>query len=309
LNPEKTSDYVEAFNVATGKATRPAAVPTLSTLGLNCGISGLYSPYATYGQGTILTFGVDMNCSGNDADVSELYRVNTRTGALLGHTAIGPGGDSVDGKYVSVILNGSTSCEQSIVDEATLQTVGQVPTCGKVENLSGNDVDYQYLPSIMTKSISDGYFSVRDTEDPNVPPPSTYAVSNGAPVTPQLISSGPRSTLAIGGASVSTIDTLGGLETYSVGSWAPGFSVPATQAQALSLQAWGLCDNDIWARNSSQAIIIDAKTGKVLRTNWSYLPEFGGNGWTVVKSEATIYAGLSTEYLVRGKGTLISLLP
>jgi hypothetical protein len=311
LQPAKTTSYVASFNVSTGREILITKVD-LPSPGTDCDLSGSYTPLATYGQADTLTFNMlTTSCTGpnynNEISTLRLYNVNIKTGAIIRNVEVGLGGVSIAGKYIvgNVGISGD-DCEQNIVDEVTLATTGEFHSCGIIENMNGNISDWQDLPSVMTKSLSDGYVNVHDNE-PNSPSPQTFNLSSGAEVTPQVISSGPRSTIAVGGSTVgvidSTLDSTSGMLTYSLGSWLPGFAISASQSQALDLTVYGVCDNDIWATNSDQSIIINGRSGKVISTSWKYLPIYGSSGWTVVGSRTT-----ANEYLVRGKGTLVSLL-
>ncbi|UKA56616.1 PT domain-containing protein [Arthrobacter sp. FW305-BF8] len=65
-----------------------------------------------------------------------------------------------------------------------------------------------------------------------------------------------------------------------------GFSVPAAQAAALELEVSGFFDGKLYAKNSTESLVLDATTGKALIHGWEVRP-IATSGGLVLFSDGT----------------------
>jgi hypothetical protein len=291
LNPSRDITYVKYYDVATGEASKARPVPGVP--------AGSYS--ADYGQGTILTLLDNSTPAGSSQPVVREYRVNTATGQVLNHLnlAEGTGVTSVDGYLIAV--NGS-ACYMRIYNALTLGETGQNNTCPEVASLNG-------LGGVVeTKSLADGYYVTISNEAAV----EAYHAATGQKLPVVVNISGPRSTMAVNWVvpvnTYSHTATGNAFSAYTIGTWSKGYTVSDARQEALDLNVVAMADNDVWATNSDQSIVFNAKTGTVILTSWEYSPLLGGKGWTVVESNASPTVGLAPEYLVQTSIPLTTVL-
>lgn len=205
-------------------------------------------------------------------------RVQLSTGDVLASASYS--GDFIASGYkmfvtTELATSSSTSCQSYVYSAVTLKLLATVAQCtdnGDASFVASGAVD-----------IANALYSTVTGQ-----PLLSYDASAAT-----LVTTGPRSKLVV----ISDSTNQNAPTVYDTGSWAQVYTVP--NAAALSFSVLGMADDDIWATTTSQNLVLSARTGQILSTDWSELPVAGDSGWTVFADYPPPTTGDVAQYLVR----------